>query len=100
MRHGLKKAGGEDDLSAAKGETSMTCSSIPGHLLGCYFCNDVVAPGDVRNKLLKNVLASVLSKFLKVPYLYSEISELYRVFLSKAVNSLSIPYQGSQSVIE
>uniref|UniRef100_A0A4W6F0G1 Ubiquitin-like modifier-activating enzyme ATG7 n=1 Tax=Lates calcarifer TaxID=8187 RepID=A0A4W6F0G1_LATCA len=36
MRHGLKKPPVGSSLF----------SNIPGHKLGCYFCNDVVAPGD------------------------------------------------------
>ncbi|KAI4827242.1 hypothetical protein KUCAC02_030652 [Chaenocephalus aceratus] len=36
MRHGLKKPPVRSSLF----------SNIPGHKLGCYFCNDVVAPGD------------------------------------------------------
>uniref|UniRef100_A0A3B3ZLS0 Ubiquitin-like modifier-activating enzyme ATG7 n=1 Tax=Periophthalmus magnuspinnatus TaxID=409849 RepID=A0A3B3ZLS0_9GOBI len=38
MRHGLKKSSVSD--------SSSLFSNIPGHKLGCYFCNDVVAPGD------------------------------------------------------
>uniref|UniRef100_A0A3B5AB76 Ubiquitin-like modifier-activating enzyme ATG7 n=1 Tax=Stegastes partitus TaxID=144197 RepID=A0A3B5AB76_9TELE len=38
MRHGLKKP--------PVTQRSSLFSNIPGHKLGCYFCNDVVAPGD------------------------------------------------------
>ena len=40
MRHGLRKS--EDVKHDGDG-----VQSIPGPSLGCYFCNDVVAPGDV-----------------------------------------------------
>ena len=41
MRHGVREVGDVTHHGAA------ALGSIPGPSLGCYFCNDVVAPGDV-----------------------------------------------------
>ena len=46
MRHGLKKFTEIGELVEQTSSSNMSYSSIPGHMLGCYFCNDVVAPGD------------------------------------------------------
>nr|QVX20062.1 ATG7 [Eriocheir sinensis] len=43
MRHGMRQAGTGSPQPAS---TAIPRDSIPGHMLGCYFCNDVVAPGN------------------------------------------------------
>uniref|UniRef100_A0A3Q3ARG7 Ubiquitin-like modifier-activating enzyme ATG7 n=1 Tax=Kryptolebias marmoratus TaxID=37003 RepID=A0A3Q3ARG7_KRYMA len=49
MRHGLKRPPNSQTVSTESDSSpswSSLFSNIPGHKLGCYFCNDVVAPGD------------------------------------------------------
>jgi len=45
MRHGLKREE-NDNSSTEKEEINSLRVKVPGDRLGCYFCNDVVAPGD------------------------------------------------------
>ncbi|KAM4651994.1 ubiquitin-like modifier-activating enzyme ATG7 [Discoglossus pictus] len=55
MRHGLKKPRQEADAESSSDllGSSLFCN-IPGYKLGCYFCNDVVAPGDVLEQYEKD----------------------------------------------
>ena len=47
MRHGLRREGNGEANSTGSENLSSVRAKVPGDKLGCYFCNDVVAPGDV-----------------------------------------------------
>eukprot|EP00794_Sanderia_malayensis_P006895 gene6895-7673_t len=47
MRHGMKREENAAPIAASKDTITSKNVNIPGDRLGCYFCNDVVAPGDV-----------------------------------------------------
>lgn len=46
MRHGIREMGTDGPLPST---AAIPRNSIPGRMLGCYFCNDVVAPGNSTN---------------------------------------------------
>lgn len=48
MRHGFRKSSGSE-IQEPPVTTTTKSVRIPGEQLGCYYCNDVVAPGDVRS---------------------------------------------------
>ena len=67
VRHGLKKEEpvamdtGYGDASTTQATSAAAIkASIPGHELGCYFCNDVVAPGDVRSSRWYDITSTLL----------------------------------------
>ena len=53
MRHGVKLSSEEEQEAAAakknQPEQLVYGSKIESHDLGCYFCNDIVAPGNVSH---------------------------------------------------
>lgn len=46
MRHGYRGGDAASTSQSVDKEPPVSGKPIPGHMLGCYFCNDVVAPGD------------------------------------------------------
>lgn len=50
MRHGSNSANSPDDADQASSSRSIISGlkCIDGNQLGCYFCNDITAPGNVR----------------------------------------------------
>lgn len=49
MRHGHRSENDSDEFDLKEIPPGMKV--IPGNKLGCYFCNDITAPGDVSKML-------------------------------------------------
>lgn len=47
MRHGCNPSANEDAADESTSSVIDGLKCIPGNKLGCYFCNDITAPGDV-----------------------------------------------------
>lgn len=49
MRHGTRKQNTEEPnlLKEEESSSGSNLKCIPGDKLGCYFCNDITAPGNV-----------------------------------------------------
>lgn len=52
MRHGSNPETSTDEPSTSSVIDGLKC--IDGSQLGCYFCNDITAPGDVSLIVIKN----------------------------------------------
>ena len=52
QRHGINPLEDEEgDAGNAADVQKLRRKVVPGNQLGCYFCNDVVAPGNVSSHL-------------------------------------------------
>lgn len=47
MRHGCNPLNNEDTTLESTSSVIDGLKCLPGNKLGCYFCNDITAPGDV-----------------------------------------------------
>ena len=56
IRHGLRSAEDSMDCSESDANLCKIAQSIDGTQLGCYFCNDVVAPGNVSTGIYTHAL--------------------------------------------
>lgn len=52
MRHGTRKLIAEEQNIINDESSASNLKCIPGDKLGCYFCNDITAPGNVSLKII------------------------------------------------
>lgn len=52
MRHGCNPLSTEEAVDGSTSSVIDGLKCIPGNKLGCYFCNDITAPGDVSTFFL------------------------------------------------
>lgn len=78
MRHGLRTPWTAGRCVERPASTTLR-GALPGTRLGCYFCNDVVAPGDVRNP---SFLFGLLRVFFFVWFGFFDAARVFLFFLS------------------
>lgn len=74
MRHGSTRELTGDCIKDVEG---LKC--ITGQQLGCYFCNDVTAPGNVSKTTKFNKNSDFINKYIQASSIYSLSSILNKV---------------------
>lgn len=63
MRHGSRPSPDAAEVPASMGKVIHGLKCIEGNQLGCYFCNDITAPGDV---CLYFIIFFILTNYIKL----------------------------------